>query len=117
MHVLNGAIYVAYALRSASAPYLPTGGPGHGAVDQFDTNGNFVARIATDGNLAAPWGVAFAPASFGIFGGDILIGNFGNGMINAYDPVHFAYQGQLTDASGKPLQYGSLWELLRQELR
>ncbi len=112
VHVLNGAIYVAYALRSASAPYLPTGGPGHGAVDQFDTTGNFVARVATDGNLAAPWGVAFAPASFGIFGGDILIGNFGNGMINAYDPVHFAYQGQLTDATGKPLQYASLWELL-----
>jgi uncharacterized protein (TIGR03118 family) len=112
VHVLNGAIYVAYALRSASAPYLPTGGPGHGAVDQFDTNGNFVARVATDGNLAAPWGVAFAPASFGIFGGDILIGNFGNGMINAYDPVHFAYQGQLTDATGKPLTYASLWELL-----
>lgn len=112
VHVLNGAIYVAYALRSASAPYVPTGGAGHGAVDQFDANGNFVARIATDGNLAAPWGVAFAPSSFGIFGGDILIGNFGNGMINAYDPVHFAYQGQLTDATGKALTYPSLWELL-----
>jgi uncharacterized protein (TIGR03118 family) len=112
VHVLNGAIYVAYALRSTSAPYLPVNAVGNGVVDQFDANGNFVARIATGGNLDSPWGVAFAPASFGIFGGDILIGNFGNGMINAYDPVHFAYQGQLTDATGKPLTYASLWELL-----
>ncbi|HXE08496.1 MAG TPA: TIGR03118 family protein [Acidobacteriaceae bacterium] len=112
VHVLNGAIYVAYAMRTATAPYRTVDAVGNGVVDQYDANGNFVARIATGGNLDSPWGVAIAPSTFGIFGGDILIGNFGNGMINAYDPVHFAYQGQLTDATGKPLQYASLWELL-----
>ncbi len=112
VHVLNGQIYVAYALRSATTPYRSVNAVGNGVVDQFDGNGNFVARIAAGGNLDSPWGVAIAPASFGIFGGDILIGNFGNGMINAYDPSSFAYLGQLTDGTGKPLVYPSLWELL-----
>ncbi|HEY5055229.1 MAG TPA: TIGR03118 family protein [Acidobacteriaceae bacterium] len=112
VHVLNGQIYVAYALRTASAPYRTVDAVGNGVVDQFDANGNFVARIATGGNLDTPWGVAIAPTSFGIFGGDILIGNFGNGRINAYDPVNFTFRGQLTDGTGKPLAYPSLWELL-----
>ena len=85
---------------------------GNGVVSVFDISGNFIARVATGGNLDSPWGVAFAPASFGIFGGSLLIGNFGNGMINAYDPTTFAYRGQLTDGTGKPLTYASLWELL-----
>jgi len=112
VHVLNGQIYVAYALRTATAPYRTVDAVGNGVVDQFDGNGNFVARIATGGNLDSPWGVAIAPSSFGIFGGDILIGNFGNGTINAYDPSTFAYRGQLTDGTGKPLVYPALWELL-----
>ena len=112
MHVLNGHVYVAYALRSTTTPYRSVNAVGDGVVDEFDGNGNFIARIATGGNLDAPWGVAIAPAGFGIFGGDILIGNFGNGMINAYDPNSFAYLGQLTDGTGKPLVYSSLWELL-----
>ena len=112
VHVLNGQIYVAYAVRGSSAPYLPVNAVGNGVVDQFDPNGNFVARIATGGQLDSPWGVAIAPASFGIFGGDILVGNFGSGKINAYDPTSFQYRGQLTDGTGKPLVYPSLWELL-----
>ena len=112
VHVLNGQIYVAYAQRTSAAPYRTVNAVGSGVVDQYDGNGNFVARIATGGQLDSPWGIAIAPASFGIFGGDILIGNFGNGMINAYDPLHFVYQGQLTDGTGKPLTYASLWELL-----
>jgi uncharacterized protein (TIGR03118 family) len=112
VHVLNGQIYVAYALRSSSAPYSTVNAVGNGVVDQYDQNGNFVTRIAAGGQLDSPWGVAIAPASFGIYGGDILIGNFGNGTINAYDPTRFVYQGQLTDGTGKPLTYPSLWELL-----
>ncbi len=112
VHVLNNQVYVAYAQQSASAPYHSTGGLGAGAVSVFDINGNYIARIATGGNLDAPWGVAFAPAGFGIFGGSLLIGNFGNGIINAYDPASFVYRGQLTDGTGAPLSYGSLWELL-----
>jgi len=112
VHVLNGQIYVAYALRTAAAPYRSVNAVGNGVVDQYDQNGNFVARIAIGGQLDSPWGVAIAPTSFGIFGGDILIGNFGNGTISAFDPVHFVYQGQLTDGTGKTLVYPSLWELL-----
>jgi uncharacterized protein (TIGR03118 family) len=112
VHVLNGKVYVAYALRTASAPFDTVDGLGNGAVSVFDTSGNFVSRIATGGNLDSPWGVAIAPANFGIFGGSILIGNFGNGMINAYDPVGLSFRGTLTDGGAKPLVYNALWELL-----
>jgi len=112
VHVLNNQIYVAYALRSATAPYRTVDAVGNGAVDIFDVNGNLVARAATKGNLDSPWGVALAPANFGIFGGSLLIGNFGNGLIHAYDPKTFDYRGELVDGTGKPLSYASLWELL-----
>jgi uncharacterized protein (TIGR03118 family) len=112
VHVLNNKVYVAYALRTAAAPYQLVNGLGNGAVSIFDASGNFITRAATWGNLDSPWGVAIAPANFGIFGGALLIGNFGNGLINAYNPTTFAYLGQLTDGTGKPLAYASLWELL-----
>lgn len=112
VHVLNGKVYVAYVLRTASPPYDAVDGLGNGAVSVFDTSGNFISRVATGGNLDSPWGVAIAPANFGIFGGSILIGNLGNGMINAYDPNGFAFRGTLTDANAKPLVYEALWELL-----
>jgi uncharacterized protein (TIGR03118 family) len=112
VHVLNNQVYVAYAEQSATPPYQPSGGLGAGVVSVFDITGNFIARVATGGNLEAPWGVAIAPAGFCIFGGSLLIGNFGNGVINAYDPASYAYRGQLTDGTGKALSYASLWELL-----
>jgi uncharacterized protein (TIGR03118 family) len=112
VHVLNNQVYVAYALRTSSAPYHTVDGPGTGVVDIYDTSGNLVARAVTQGNLNSPWGVALAPANFGVFGGSLLIGNFGNGLIDAYDPKTFNYRGQLTDGTGKPLSYPSLWELL-----
>jgi len=109
VHVINNQIYVAYALKGTAGPVNALG---NGIVSIFDTNGNFVARAATGGNLDSPWGVAIAPADFGIFGGALLIGNFGNGLINAYNPTTFAYLGQLTDGTGTPLSYPALWELL-----
>ena len=112
VHVLNNQVFVAYALRSATAPYHTVDALGNGAISIFDASGNFVARAVTGGNLDSPWGVAIAPANFGIFGGSLLIGNFGNGMINAYDPKTFVYRGQLVDGTGKPLNYPSLWEML-----
>jgi uncharacterized protein (TIGR03118 family) len=57
---------------------------GFGVVDAFDTDGNLIARVATHGQLNAPWGIALAPSNFGAFSGDLLIGNFGDGQINAY---------------------------------
>jgi uncharacterized protein (TIGR03118 family) len=112
VHVLNNQVYVAYAMRTATAPFGPVNTLGNGAVSIFDANGNFIARVATGGNLDSPWGVAIAPADFGIFGGALLIGNLGNGLINAYNPTTYAYMGQLTDGTGTPLTYPSLWELL-----
>ena len=112
VHILNNQVWVAYAPHKTTAPYDEIQGPGNGVVSVFDATGNFVARAVTGGNLNAPWGVAFAPKSFGIFSGDLLIGNLGDGMINVYDPKTFAFLGQLMDSTGKPLTYPSLWDLL-----
>jgi uncharacterized protein (TIGR03118 family) len=112
IHVIGSQVFVSYAVRTATAPYLSVNAPGNGVVSVFDNAGNFVSRVATGGNLNTPWGIAYAPATFGIFSNDLLIGNFGDGIINVYDPKTFAYQGQLIDGTGKPLQYAALWELL-----
>jgi uncharacterized protein (TIGR03118 family) len=112
IHVIGSQVYVAYALRTSAAPFRTVDARGNGVVSVFDINGNFVARAVTGGNLNSPWGVAIAPANFGIFSSDLLIGNFGDGLINVYDPKTFNYLGQLMDTTGKSLQYASLWELL-----
>jgi uncharacterized protein (TIGR03118 family) len=110
VHVIGTQVFVTYALRATTGG--PTIAPGDGMVNAFDINGNFVAHVITPGgNLNAPWGLAIAPANFGIFTGDLLVGNFGDGIINAYDPKTFAFLGQLSDGTGKTLVYASLWEL------
>jgi uncharacterized protein (TIGR03118 family) len=114
IHVLGTQIYVAYALRSGTSAttYRATAGAGNGVLDIFDVNGNFVSRAITGGNLNAPWGVAIAPTTFGIYGGALLVGNFGDGVINAYNPTTFAYLGRLADGTGKTLTYAALWDLV-----
>lgn len=113
IHILNNQIWVAYAARPANAPYTPIAGPGNGLIDIFDNTGKFVARAITGGNLNAPWGIAFAPSTgFGVYSGDLLVGNFGDGKINVYDPHTYAYIGQLMDPTGASFVYGALWELL-----
>lgn len=110
VHTIGTQVYVAYALRNGTVG--PIVAAGNGLVDIFDTSGNFVSRaVSPGGNLNAPWGIAIAPTTFGVFGGDLLIGNFGDGVINAYDPKSFAFLGQLTDGTGKTLSYASLWEI------
>jgi hypothetical protein len=110
VHAIGSQVFVTYAFHNAQLG--ATTAPGNGMVNVFDTSGNFVAHVvAPGGNLNAPWGVAVAPTTFGVFGGDILVGNFGDGNINVYDPKTFAYLGQLTDGTGKTLNYQSLWEL------
>src|SRR6202043_3686501 len=111
VHVLNGKVYVAYAMQTPGGG-PPTAGAGAGYIDIFDGNGNFLSRAISGGNLNAPWGIAIAPSSFGAFGGDLLVGNFGDGTINAYDPASFALKGQLQDSTGKPIQNENLWEIL-----
>ena len=112
IHILGTQIFVVYALRTTTKPYGSVAGAGNGIVDIFDTTGTFVARAVTGGNLNSPWGVAYAPANFGIFSNDLLIGNEDDGIINVYDPKSYAYLGQLMDTNGKPLVYAGLWELL-----
>ncbi len=89
-------------------------GQGKGFVDAYDTAGNLLGRVAQHGQLNAPWGLALAPASFGRFAGDLLVGNFGDGQINAYAPKgngRFEHRGELRGADGKPLAIDGLWAL------
>jgi uncharacterized protein (TIGR03118 family) len=105
---LGGKLYVAYAKRPATGDD-EVHGPGLGVVDVFDTDGNFIRRVATQDRLNAPWGLAIAPSGFGPFGGDLLVGNFGDGRINAFDPATGTDKGFLTDPSGNPLAIDGLW--------
>jgi len=87
-------------------------GKKQGYVDIFDTNGKLVTRFAANTHLNAPWGVVEAPANFGNFGGDILVGNFGDGTINAYDPAKGTYKGSIVDSvTKKPMSIPGLWAL------
>jgi hypothetical protein len=110
VHAIGTQVFVTYALRGSSGG--PTVAPGNGMLNIFDTSGNLVSHAVTPGgNLNAPWGVAVAPSTFGVFANDILVGNFGDGIINAYDPKTFAFLGQLADGTGKTIVNASLWEI------
>lgn len=106
---LNGELYVTFALRQPGAGD-ETAGKGLGFVDVFDTAGHFERRLVSNGKLNAPWGLAIAPQSFGKFAGALLVGNFGDGRINAYDPVTGRFLGQVRDLAGKASIDG-LWAL------
>jgi len=107
---LGGSLYVTYALQDASAQD-DVAGPGHGYVDVFDTSGNLLRRLISGGVLDSPWGVALAPADFGEFSNDLLVGNFGDGLINAFDPLTGALLGTLKDGKGNPILIDGLWAL------
>jgi uncharacterized protein (TIGR03118 family) len=107
---LNGVLYVTYAMQDP-AKHDDVAGPGFGFVDAFDLQGNFLSRIASGGTLNSPWGLAIAPASFGQFAGDLLVGNFGDGRINAFDLATDAFEGQLLGLNGNPLDIDGLWAL------
>jgi uncharacterized protein (TIGR03118 family) len=107
---LNGKLYVTYALQDA-AHEDDVAGLGHGFIDVFDFNGNMLQRLVSDGNLNSPWGLTLAPSEFGKFGGDLLVGNFGDGMIHAYNADTGAFQGTLNGTGGNPLAIQGLWGL------
>ncbi|HEY6119533.1 MAG TPA: TIGR03118 family protein, partial [Pyrinomonadaceae bacterium] len=108
---LGGKLYVMYALQDADKKDdVP--GAGHGFVDTFDLNGNLLGRLISAGALNSPWGIALSPANFGQFGGnELLIGNFGDGKINAFNQTTGASLGTLNDQSGNPLVIDGLWAL------
>jgi uncharacterized protein (TIGR03118 family) len=110
VHNLSGQLYVEYAKQDASKK-LSVFGVGNGYVAVFDFNANLVKNLIMQGPLNAPWGVALAPASFGPFGGSLLIGNLGDGTINAFDQATGNPLGTLNDAAGKPISIQGLWEI------
>ncbi len=99
---LGGKLYVAYA-KPDNALRHDVPGPGNGYVAVFDFDGNLIKHLVSNGPLNSPWGLAIAPATFGAFGGDLLVGNFGDGKINAFDPATGALLGTLQDANGNPI--------------
>jgi uncharacterized protein (TIGR03118 family) len=99
-------LYVTYASLSPMGAPMPGG-----VVDEFDASGNLIKRVATGGPLSAPWGITLAPAKFGSFSNDLLVGNFGNGEILVYDPTTGAFLGTIDGKNGQPLVNDFLWAL------
>ena len=109
VQVLGGAVYVAYALQDEDGQE-EVAGHNLGFVDKYTNFGQTVQRIASRGNLNAPWGLAIAPASFGKYTGALLVGNFGDGKIGAYTDGD--YLGLLRDANNEVIAIDGLWALL-----
>jgi uncharacterized protein (TIGR03118 family) len=107
---LGDSIYVAFAKQDATLSD-EVAGAGLGFVDRFDLQGNLVSRVASGGTLDAPWGLAIAPASFGSWAGALLVGNFGDGRINAYDAATNTLIGQVAGPDGLALSIDGLWAL------
>jgi len=110
VQALGGNIYVAYALLNPSHTFAASG-PGLGYVDIFAPNGVFMQQIVARGVLNAPWGLAIGPKGFGDFAGDLLVGNFGDGTINAFNPQTGEYLATLNDVIGAPITIPNLWAL------
>jgi uncharacterized protein (TIGR03118 family) len=103
---LNNQIYVTYALQNKER-HDDVKGPGNGFVNVFDTSGNFVKRLISDGNLNSPWGLALVNG-----GAELWVGNFGDGKINGYNPTTGAFIETIKHVDGTPLQIDGLWALL-----
>ncbi len=115
VQVLNGKVYVTYAKQDA-AKHDDVAGPHRGFVDVFNLDGTpglpgGTERLVSRGFLDSPWGLAIAPASFGSLAGALLVGNFGNGHINAFNATTGAFMGELKDPDGEAIQIDGLWAL------
>lgn len=107
---IGGMLYVTYARQNAEK-HDDVAGPGNGFIDIYTTSGQQVRRLAAQGPLNSPWGLALAPSGFGTFSGDLLVGNFGDGRINTFDPGNGAFRGPLEDEKGHPISIPGLWGL------
>jgi len=108
---ISGQLWVTYAQQD-SVKHDPVPGKGAGFVDVFDTDGNLLRRFAQHGALDAPWGVVLAPNDFGQFSNDILVGNFGDGKISAWEPDTGKFVDWMKDANNKTIELGTLWTLV-----
>jgi uncharacterized protein (TIGR03118 family) len=105
---INGKLLVTFAKQN-DKKHDDVAGPGNGFVDIFDADGNLLDRFASGGTLNSPWGLALAPEGFGKFSRHLLVGNFGDGRINAFDLNTGHFDGQLIDPEGNPLTINGLW--------
>jgi len=110
IHNIGGRLYVTFA-KQGPGKGDDLARPGNGFVDVFDPNGDLIQRLVTRGKLDSPCAVTLAPPTFGAFGGDILVGNFGNGRIHAYDPTSGELEGTLSRPDGGPIVIDGLWGL------
>lgn len=108
---IGNKLYVEYA-KQDSNQFLDVGGAGTGYVAVFDLNGNLITHLVSGGVLNSPWGVAIAPAGWGQFGGALLVGNFGDGRINAFDATKGTFLGTLQNTDGTPIAISGLWGMV-----
>jgi len=112
VQTLDGHLFVTYALQDA-AKHDDVAGEGNGYVDEFNMDGTFDKRLVSlGGALDSPWGLVVAPSSFGSFAGDLLVGNFGDGTISAFNINTGAFEGKLDGTNGQPIVLGDLWGLI-----
>jgi uncharacterized protein (TIGR03118 family) len=112
IQTIGSRVFVSYAKQDADAED-ELAGESLGFVDAYGLDGALLARVTQHGQLNAPWGLALAPTTFGRYAGDLLIGNFGNGEINAFEETQagFEHRGTLRDTDGKKLAIDGLWAL------
>jgi uncharacterized protein (TIGR03118 family) len=108
---IGGRLYVTYA-KQDDQKHDDVSGQGNGYINVFDMDGNMIRRLVSAGPLNSPWGVTLAPPGFGVFENQLLVGNFGDGKINVFDPSTGAYMGQLQDGTGTSIQIDGLWTLV-----
>ena len=108
--ILGGRLYVTYAKQNKAKTDVLVG-KGRGFVDVYTVDGKLIKHLAGSGELNAPWGLAIAPKGFGPFGGALLVGNLGNGWINAFNPTTGKYLGWLDTPNGTPVAIPGLWGL------
>ena len=109
--VVGQRVFVSYAKQDGDR-HDDVAGAGHGFVDVYGFGGHWLMRFASRGVLNSPWGMTIAPAGFGPFSGDLLVGNFGDGRIHAFDPTTGHLDGTLRDTHGTPIAIDGLWGLL-----
>ena len=109
---INAKLYVTYALQNADK-HDDVAGAGHGFIAIFDTEGNLLQRFASQGPLNSPWGMAWTPfQGFGAFENALLVGNFGDGTINAFNFDSGDFLGKVSDSSGKAITIPGVWGLV-----
>src|SRR6185295_19932225 len=109
IHNIGGKLYVTFA-KQGPGKDDDVAHPGNGFVDVFAPNGDLLQRLVSRGMLDSPWAVTLTPTTFGVFGGNILVGNFGDGRINVYDPSTGEFLGRLSSTK-EPITVPGLWGL------